>query len=139
MTMPEKPEILIVDDAPSNLKMLSDILSTNQFEVIVATNGETALEIAELKMPCLILLDIIMPELDGFEVCQRLKANLKTQTIPIIFLTALSETVNIVKGFELGAVDYITKPFQQEEVLARVKTHLHLSHLQRQASCILKK
>ena len=139
MTMPEKPEILIVDDAPSNLKMLSDVLSANQFEVIVATDGETALKIVELKMPSLILLDIIMPGLDGFEVCQRLKANLKTQTIPIIFLTALSETVNIVKGFELGAVDYITKPFQQEEVLARVKTHLHLSHLQRKASWYLKK
>jgi len=139
MKMPEKPKILIVDDAPSNLKMLSNVLSANQFEVIVATEGEAALEIAELKMPRLILLDIIMPDPDGFEVCKQLKANPKTQAIPIIFLTALSETANKVKGFELGAVDYITKPFQQEEVLARVKTHLYLNHLQRQASWYLKK
>jgi DNA-binding response OmpR family regulator len=80
----------------------------------------------------------MMPEMNGFEVCKRLKANQKTQDIPVIFVTALSETVNKVKGFQLGAVDYITKPFEREEVLARVKTHLHLSHLQRQAALFVK-
>jgi DNA-binding response OmpR family regulator len=87
---------------------------------------------AELKYPHLILLDVMMPGIDGFEVCQQLKANPKTQDIPIIFLTALSEMVNKIKGFELGGVDYIIKPFHPKEVLIRVKTHLHLSLMQQQ-------
>ncbi|MCK5523487.1 MAG: response regulator [Thiomargarita sp.] len=132
--MPEYPEILIVDDVPLNLKLLSDILDSNNLKVTFASDGKTALEIAQLKYPHLILLDVMMPEMDGFEVCRQLKANPKTKNIPIIFLTALSEMMNKVKGFDLGGVDYITKPFHPKEVLIRVKTHLHLSHLQRQRS-----
>jgi class 3 adenylate cyclase/ActR/RegA family two-component response regulator len=131
LRMPEYPEILIVDDIPLNLKLLSTFLSRNHFKVTAVTDGNTALKIAELKYPHLILLDVMMPEMDGFEVCEQLKANPKTQNIPVIFLTALSETVNKLKGFELGGVDYITKPFHPKEVLIRVKTHLHLNHLQR--------
>jgi class 3 adenylate cyclase/ActR/RegA family two-component response regulator len=131
MRMPEHPEILIVDDIPFNLNSLSDILERNHFKVTIVSDGKTALEIAELKYPHLILLDLMMPEMDGFEVCRQLKANPKTENIPIIFLTALSETVNKFKGFELGGVDYITKPFHPKEVLIRVKTHLYLNHWQR--------
>ena len=132
MTMPERPKILMVDDVPSNLKILSVFLRTNNFEVLVAEDGQRALEIVELDCPHLILLDIMMPGIDGFETCKRLKANPKTQDIPVIFMTALSDTMDKVKGFELGAVDYITKPFQREEVLSRIKTHLSLHHLQQQ-------
>jgi CheY-like chemotaxis protein len=139
MTIPEKPEILIVDDIPFNLKLLSDVLTSNNYKVMVATNGKTALKMAILKRPHLILLDVIMPEMDGFEICQQLKANPKTQYIPIIFISTILETVNKVKGFELGAVDHITKPFQLKELLVRVKTHLHLNHLQRRASWSIKK
>jgi len=138
MTIPDKQKILIVDDFPNNLKVLSKFLGINQFEVLVAKDGKTALEIVEFSSPHLILLDVMMPTMTGFEVCRRLKANPKTKDIPIIFITSLSETEDKVKGFELGAVDYITKPFQQEEVLARVKTHLHLNHLQRQAYWFIK-
>jgi PAS domain S-box-containing protein len=130
LRMPEHPEILIVDDIPFNLKLLSTLLGNHNFKVSVASNGKTALKMAELKYPHLILLDVMMPGIDGFEVCQQLKANPKTQDIPIIFLTALSEMASKVKGFELGGVDYIIKPFHPKEVLIRVKTHLHLSHLQ---------
>ncbi|MCK5523290.1 MAG: cache domain-containing protein [Thiomargarita sp.] len=139
MTIPKKPEILIVDDIPFNLKLLSDVLTSNNYKVMVATNGKTALKIAALKRPHLILLDVIMPEMDGFEICQQLKANPKTRNIPIIFISTILETVNKVKGFELGAVDHITKPFQLKELLVRVKTHLHLNHLQRRASWNIKK
>ncbi|MDM8562927.1 response regulator, partial [Candidatus Marithioploca araucensis] len=122
----------IVDDIPFNLNSLSDILERNHFKVTIVSDGNTALKIAELKYPHLILLDLMMPEMDGFEVCRQLKANPKTESIPIIFLTASSETVNKFKGFELGGVDYITKPFHPKEVLIRVKTHLYLNHWQRQ-------
>jgi DNA-binding response OmpR family regulator/class 3 adenylate cyclase len=132
MTMPERPKIMMVDDTPSNLKILSVFLRTNNFEVLVAENGKMALEIVELNSPHLILLDVMMPEIDGFETCKRLKANPKTQDIPVIFMTALSDTMDKVKGFGLGAVDYITKPFQREEVLSRIKTHLSIHHLQQQ-------
>ncbi len=121
--------ILIVDDLPNNLKVLSDTLALAGFEVAIATSGEGALQQLEHTTVSLILLDVMMPVIDGFETCQRIKANPKTQNIPIIFVTALSEPVNKVTGFELGAVDYITKPFQQSEVLARVKTHLKLNQL----------
>ncbi|MDM8563158.1 response regulator, partial [Candidatus Marithioploca araucensis] len=131
LRMPEHPEILIVDDIPFNLKLLSTLLSNHNFKVSVASDGKTALKMAELKYPHLILLDVMMPGINGFEVCQQLKANPKTQDIPIIFLTALSEMASKVKGFELGGVDYIIKPFHPTEVLIRVKTHLHLNHLQR--------
>ncbi|NJO17336.1 MAG: response regulator [Thioploca sp.] len=124
--------IFIVDDMPANLGILDEFLSHHGFEVLIAQDGKSALAKVEKAQPHLILLDILMPELDGFETCRRFKANPITQDIPIIFMTALTDTVDKVKGFELGAVDYITKPFEQEEVLARIKTHLRISQLQQQ-------
>lgn len=118
--------VLIIDDNASNLATLSDYLMEYDFEVLVARTGEQGLLRAQLAQPALILLDIVMPGMDGFETCRRLKADPSTQAIPVIFLTALTETENKVKGFQLGAVDYITKPLQREEVLARVFTHLRL-------------
>ncbi|MEG4034281.1 response regulator [Microcoleus sp. S36b_A4] len=118
--------ILIVDDNSANLGVLSDALSQEGFEIRVAKSGKMALERVKYALPDLILLDVMMPEIDGFETCRRLQANPETKQIPIIFMTALSDTANKVEGFKLGAVDYITKPFQQEEVLARVKLHLKL-------------
>lgn len=118
--------ILIVDDNSANLGVLSDALSQEGFEVRVAKSGKMALERVKYALPDLILLDVMMPEMDGFETCRRLQANPETTQIPVIFMTALSDTTNKVEGFQLGAVDYITKPFQQEEVLARVKLHLKL-------------
>ena len=118
--------ILIVDDNSANLGVLSDALSQAGFEVRVAKSGKMALERVKYALPDLILLDVMMPEMDGFETCRRLQANPETRQIPVIFMTALSDTANKVEGFKLGAVDYITKPFQQEEVLARVKLHLKL-------------
>jgi len=124
MTMPPSAKILVVDDTPMNVKILSYILVANQFEVLVAQDGEKALLIAESKVPHLILLDVMMPGIDGFETCRRLKAQPRTKDIPVIFITALTEKEAKVKAFEAGAVDYIIKPFQREEVLARVKIHL---------------
>ncbi|HBE35527.1 MAG TPA: hybrid sensor histidine kinase/response regulator, partial [Cyanobacteria bacterium UBA11368] len=121
--------ILIVDDTPANLEVISDTLSDAGFEVAIAPSGERAFKQLQLQLPDLILLDVMMPIMDGFEVCQQLKANPITQDIPVIFMTALSDTESKTKGFELGAVDYITKPFQEAEVLARVKTHLQLRRL----------
>ncbi|MBE9201681.1 MULTISPECIES: response regulator [unclassified Nodularia (in: cyanobacteria)] len=121
--------ILIVDDHPANLGVLSDALDQAGLEVWVAKSGKVALERVQYALPHLILLDVMMPEMDGFETCRRLKANPATQEIPVIFMTALSDTANKVAGFEVGAVDYITKPFQQEEVLSRVKLHLKLYYL----------
>jgi len=122
----ESNVILIVDDNPNNLAVLSDFLDESGFEVRVARDGESALEKVNYAPPDLILLDVMMPGIDGFEACKHLKSNLDTEEIPIIFMTALSDTVDKVKGLELGAVDYITKPFSQEEVLARVRLHLRL-------------
>ncbi|NJL88348.1 MAG: hybrid sensor histidine kinase/response regulator [Coleofasciculaceae cyanobacterium SM2_1_6] len=121
--------ILIVDDIPSNLDVISDALSDMGFDVAIATNGERALQQAERKPPDLILLDVMMPGIDGFETCRRLKANSNTADIPVIFMTALSDINSKVQALDLGAVDYVTKPFQEQEVLARVKTHLQLRHL----------
>ena len=115
-----------MDDNSANLGVLSDALSQEGFEVRVAKSGKMALERVKYALPDLILLDVMMPEMDGFETCRRLQANPETTQIPVIFMTALSDTANKVEGFQLGAVDYITKPFQQEEVLARVKLHLKL-------------
>jgi len=124
-TSPSEP-ILIVDDNPNNLKVLSQALRSAGWTVAVAKNGETALKQVKHTPPALILLDVMMPEMDGFEACQRLKANPETMDIPVIFMTALAETVDKVKGLSLGAVDYITKPFQMEEVLARLNIHYKL-------------
>ncbi len=121
--------ILIVDDIPSNLDVISDALSDMGFDVAIATSGERALQQVERKPPDLILLDVMMPGIDGFETCRRLKANSHTADIPVIFMTALSDLNSKVQALDLGAVDYVTKPFQEQEVLARVKTHLQLRHL----------
>ena len=118
--------ILVVDDNPNNLGVLSDFLWDMGFEVLVARDGESALQKVEYETPALILLDVMMPGIDGFETCRRLKAQPGLREVPIIFMTALSDTSDKVKGLSLGAVDYITKPFQQDEVLARVKLHLKL-------------
>lgn len=123
--------ILIVDDMPVNIDVLFKYLDEKGFRVFVARDGESALEQVPLAEPDLILLDVVMPGIDGFETCRRLKAEPATGQIPVIFMTALSETVDKVKGFEVGAVDYITKPIQHEEVLARINTHLTLRTLQR--------
>ena len=123
-------KILIVDDNPSNLKVLYTYLIDAGFEVLVAEDGETGIEVVSHSQPELILLDVMMPDLDGFEVCRRLKANPQTKDIPVIFLTALSETINKLKGFEVGGVDYITQPIENQEVVARVRTHLILTRLQ---------
>lgn len=124
--------ILIVDDTPKNVQLLGTFLNREGYHIIVAQNGIQALKTVEKTIPDLILLDIMMPELDGFETCKRLKAASETKDIPIIFLTAKVETEDILKGFELGAVDYITKPLQLPEVLARVNTHLQVSIAQKE-------
>ncbi len=123
--------ILIVDDNPANLEVLSETLAGAGFQVAVAIDGVSAIEQIQYYQPELILLDIMMPGIDGFETYQRLRAKPSTRDIPVIFTTALSDTENKVKGFSLGAVDYITKPFQQQEVLARVRVHLQLRNLAR--------
>lgn len=126
---PHKDVILIVDDTPTNLRVLSEALADGGFEIAVATTGEAAIRQAQHNPPDLILLDVQMPGLNGFETCHYLKANPITCDIPVIFMTALSEVESKVKGLSVGAVDYITKPFQQEEVLARVNVHLKLRYL----------
>jgi two-component system NtrC family sensor kinase len=121
--------ILIVDDNPANLGVLFDCLDHAGFEVLVAQDGESALQKANYSQPDLILLDVMMPGIDGFETCQRLQENPATQGIPVIFMTALADVADKVKGLSTGAVDYITKPFQQAEVLARLDIHLRLRQL----------
>jgi signal transduction histidine kinase len=123
--------ILLVDDNPNNLKVLSEAIQGYGWKALMATDGESAIEQTEYANPDLILLDVMMPGIDGFETCRRLKVNPITENIPIIFMTALTEAKDKVKGLEMGAVDYITKPFQQEEVIARLKLHLKISHLTR--------
>ena len=118
--------ILVVDDTPHNIKVLFNFLDEAGFKVLVAKDGESALEKLQEVFPDLILLDVVMPGIDGFETCYRLKTNEKTKDIPVIFMTALCDTVDKVKGLTLGAVDYITKPLQYEEVLARINVHLRL-------------
>ncbi len=121
--------VLVVDDNPTNLSLLSDLLDGAGLSVRVAKSGVAAIERVAFARPDLILMDVMMPEMDGFEACKRLQSNPDTSDIPIIFMTALSDAADKVKGLNLGAVDYITKPFQQEEVLARVRLHLRLRQL----------
>ena len=127
--IPQKHSILVVDDTHTNLKILFDLLSNQGYRVAIAKNGEAALEKLESYLPELILLDVMMPGIDGFETCKRLKDNPNTQDIPVIFMTALSDSGNKVKGLNAGAVDYITKPINHEEVLARIEIHLQLKNL----------
>lgn len=122
--------ILVVDDTPDNLRLLVGLLSEQGYQVRPVPNGKLALSGAQAIPPDLILLDVMMPEMDGYETCRRLKASPKTKHIPIIYLTAKASTEDIVKGFNLGAVDYVTKPFNQTELLARVDTHLSLKFSQ---------
>lgn len=122
----EKPLILIVDDTPANIQVLADALR-GEYRVKVATNGPTALELAQRDGgPDLILLDVMMPDMDGYEVIRRLKGNEATHNVPVIFITAKSDPADETQGFELGAVDYIVKPFQMPVVRARVRTHIDL-------------
>ena len=129
-----KGDILIVDDTPNNLRFLSTTLTEQGYKVRSVTDGLMAFTVAEAAQPDLILLDIMMPNIDGYEVCQRLKANEKTCDIPVIFLSALDEVLDKVKAFSVGGVDFITKPFQLEEVLARIQTHLSLRSAQKEIS-----
>src|SRR5436190_8328752 len=129
--------ILIIDDAPANIQTLSTILKERGYNVNIATNGRQGLEVLERIRPDLILLDIMMPEMDGFETCRRIKASTAWQEIPNIFLTAKTDTADIVRGFELGAVDYVAKPFNAHELLARVNTHLTLDYLHRENERLL--
>lgn len=124
------PEILVVDDIPANVQIISLMLKTKGYKVISALGGKQALQAVRDIPPDLILLDINMPEMDGYEVCKQLKADEALKDIPVIFITGLTETEDMVKAFSMGAVDYIAKPFQVEEVCARVKTHLRLRRLQ---------
>lgn len=121
--------ILVVDDNPLNVKVLNILLKSAGYQVETELNGLNVIPQVHIKIPDLILLDIMLPEITGFEICEQLKADPTTASIPIIFTTALANTEDKVKGFSLGAVDYITKPFQKEELLARVNTHLHLQNL----------
>ncbi len=122
------PLLLLVDDNTVNIKVLASMLRERGYKTAVATSGPEALTFVEKRLPDLILLDIMMPEMDGYTVCRQLKHSDRTKEIPVIFLSALSETADKVKGFEAGGVDYITKPFQQEEVVARVRNHLTIAH-----------
>lgn len=126
----QQATLLIVDDNPNNIQLLKAILSLRGYQLLVAKNGIQALEYVKTVLPDLIIMDIMMPEMDGFEACQHLKGNPATQNIPIIFLTAKTHIDDIMKGFELGAVDYISKPFSTNELVARVEIHLKLKFSQ---------
>ena len=128
-----KAKILIVDDTLINLRLLSSMLGTSGYVVYEASDGRTALEAVRTHQPDLILLDIRLPGMDGYEVCRQIKVDEATRNIPVIFVSALDEQTDKVQGFAVGGVDYITKPFQSKEVLARVETHLTLRNLQRQS------
>ena len=123
--------ILVVDDTPANIQTVAAILKGKGYQLSVATNGKQALDALTKIRPDLILLDVMMPELDGFETCQRIKSSEAWRDIPVIFLTAKTDTADIVKGFEMGAVDYVGKPFNAHELLARVSTHLTVDQLRR--------
>ncbi|NEP10956.1 MAG: response regulator [Symploca sp. SIO2C1] len=129
LTKSPRANILVVDDTPNNLRLLSTLLTEQGYEVGKALNGQIALRSAQAAPPDLILLDIKMPEMDGYKVCEQLKAHDQTKEIPVIFISAIDEVWDKVKAFKVGGVDYITKPFQREEVLARVENHLNLRAL----------
>jgi len=130
---PSQVTVLVVDDVPENITLLLNTLRDAEFRLFVAESGESALERLKYVTPDVILLDVTMPDLNGFQTCQRIKQDPATAEIPILFLTARDEVVNKVHGFQVGGVDYITKPIEIEEVLARIDTHITLSRLQRDA------
>jgi putative two-component system response regulator len=125
----DRPRILVVDDTPANLTLVANVLKED-YQINLANNGEKALELALSVVPDLILLDVMMPEIDGFEVCRRLKANSVTSDIPVIFLTAKSQIEDEELGFSLGAVDFIHKPISPPIIVARVRTHLRIKFMQ---------
>jgi len=129
----ERPVVLVVDDAPSSLGMLCDTLESSGYTVLVAGDGESALQRLELVVPDAILLDGLMPGLSGFETCRRIKANAALAHIPVLFMTGLSETPHVVEGFESGGVDYVVKPIRAQEVLARLHTHARNARITRMA------
>ncbi len=120
----DRPLILVVDDIADNVQFLAARLRSKGFQVSAASNGNDALRAVELKPPDLMLLDVQMPDMDGFEVCRRLKSHKATAAIPVIFLTARADVEDVVEGLTLGAVDYVTKPFHAKELLTRVRNHL---------------
>jgi DNA-binding response OmpR family regulator len=122
------PCILIVDDNARNIQILGTILRKENYQIIIAQNGGQAVHAVSRKTPDLILLDVMMPEMDGFETCKKIKESSRAKDVPVIFLTARTETEDILKGFEAGAVDYVTKPFNIPELLTRIKTHIELNH-----------
>ena len=124
-----KGSVLVVDDNPDNLRLLTAMLTDKGYKVRPAPSGSLALQSVRSTLPDLVLLDIKMPEMDGYEVCRRLKADERTRDVPVLFISALTEVTDKIKGFGVGGVDYITKPFQHEEVLARVETHVSLSRM----------
>lgn len=124
--------ILVVDDAPENIQAISTILRAQGYQVLVATDGKRALDVLAKTRPDLLLLDVIMPGMDGYEVCGVMKSTPALAEIPVIFLTGKSETEDVVRGFEVGAVDYVAKPFNAHELLARVRTHLEIGRLDRE-------
>ena len=132
-----KERILIVEDAPSNILSLTAVLGNRGYQISAATNGHQAIELLDRIRPDLILLDVMMPKLDGFETCRRIKATPRWREIPLIFLTSRNEANDIVRGFELGAVDYVAKPFNPAELLARVGTHLSIDRLCRENQQLL--
>ncbi|MEA1916021.1 MAG: hybrid sensor histidine kinase/response regulator [Campylobacterota bacterium] len=132
LSQSNETEILAVDDTPANLKLLTSLLSVNGYKVRPASSGEMALRSVEHKQPDIILLDIRMPNMDGFEVCRRLKSSDISKNIPVIFISAMDDISDKVKAFSVGGIDYVTKPFEPEEVLARINTHITLRTLQKE-------
>ena len=124
-------QILVIDDVPANLDLLADLLEPEGYQLLVASNGAEGLKVAEAALPSLVLLDVMLPDLGGYEVCRRLKADLKTAEIPVIFTTARGDEASVVEGFRSGGIDYITKPLRRDEVLARVRTHLTVHRMAR--------
>lgn len=129
--------VLVVDDMPENLAVLHDALDESGYSVVVANNGATALEQANALVPDVVLLDAVMPGMDGFEVCRRLKADLQTRAIPVIFMTGLTESEHVVAAFQAGGSDYVTKPVRQNEMLARIRAHTQNARLVSQARSAL--
>jgi DNA-binding NarL/FixJ family response regulator len=133
-TSASKGTILIVDDAPDNLALLSDALDDAGYRVLVALDGHSALSRIQRRRPDLILLDALMPGLDGFDTCRQIKADAMSADIPVLFMTALTESEHVVKGFEAGAIDYVTKPIECNEVLARIASHLRTARILQSAT-----
>lgn len=134
--MAERPKILVVDDNPQNVQIMKARLTTQDYDVSEAFDGEEALKMVELILPDLILLDVMMPKMDGFQVCEKLKSNDKTKLIPIIIVSARSGTEDILKGLELGADEYLPKPFEHQELLSRVKNMLKLRMAQKELQAL---